>query len=342
MITFFSSDSRPLYKTDILEVFSLPVGYVVHFRYEKKYVNLDISKGQNLLNQEGIIFYSMGNDLSKPIEERQVNNLSIRLVKIVKFFESEKTGLIHFYLELQSFADRKISNGNNENLPPNKFVSDLLFIDGKNNEWHERIEEAKQTFRNQLFFNFSMIDTEQEKLVIPKFDEKENRSYYELQDEESYLISFSFYDDFEKNKLSDTSLKGYQSIKLETNKYFEVNAPKEIVVGAIKDDRRFNLDTYSLSTSKQDTILHFSTKVIDDSNSIPLSIPVRIRIKKSSSRANLFGLYTLLATIGILGISIISKQLEIDFSSWWWLALIVCLILIFISAKSLYHSFNKK
>jgi hypothetical protein len=66
-VAFYSSDARDLYKADVYRALALPKGYVLQFRYLKKYIHPDLLANlSNLRGQAGLIFFVSGNNPPVP------------------------------------------------------------------------------------------------------------------------------------------------------------------------------------------------------------------------------------------------------------------------------------
>src|SRR4051812_13478743 len=97
-LVFISSSSRELYKEDVYRALCLPEDYVLHFRYQRKYVDPLILSTLGLFksapkNTADIIF-SSGNDLDVPEHERVIENIAVRQVEIVDIRSNDETDLV--------------------------------------------------------------------------------------------------------------------------------------------------------------------------------------------------------------------------------------------------------
>jgi len=53
-VFLFSSDERPAYKEDNLKILCYPAGYIIHFRYDEKYVQTDLNFN-SLIDKEAVL-----------------------------------------------------------------------------------------------------------------------------------------------------------------------------------------------------------------------------------------------------------------------------------------------
>ncbi|QDK77776.1 hypothetical protein EXU85_03870 [Spirosoma sp. KCTC 42546] len=342
MLAFFSSDSRHLYKEDIFEVMSLPVGYVVHFRYDKQWINLDEKGIENTHNQEGIIFFSVNNHLAQAEEERQIEHKSIRKAKVVKCTTSDKTGLVHYYLQLGEFVECSIEKENPINKPPHKFLSDLNINDIKNKQWHERVSAIKSSFPNQLFLNIS-IENKKNETISPIFDSKDNNNYFTLSDESTYQLKISFFDVYEENKTSESKDADKVLLEIESNKnHIEVDINKKYAVGAVKDDQNFLITTQSLSVQSLFTSLKFLLN--NNSSTEAYDFFIRVKIERVYYKTLLFGFYSLLVASGVSLMTYLARTISIKDINNWILSLLILITFICVTfgAQMLYKAFNKK
>lgn len=337
-ICFFSSDSRPLYKRDVFRVLSYPNDYVVHFRYQKKYVDCDLNY---LKGKEGVIFLTTGNNLAiEDITKRDIKNFSIREVTVLSIQESEDTQLVHFYLKLGKY--RKY---NNLSFEAEKLVDELDLIEGEVLNWCDVIEIIKTSFPNELFYKFSLLESKSRSSLPLKFDATDNQSYYELSDEENYYLQLDFYDTEPKTSDNYHSL----SVKAANDLFVKISAPDSIKVESRRDNRTFNLSVKGISTSNISTYLNFETieekyaeNVLLTTSSVDTTL--KIIIKKNSKRIVLFGFYSMLAAICVGLGKLITDKMDIkgQFNCSLAIQLLLTLILGGIAASQLYKLFDKK
>jgi hypothetical protein len=345
-ICFFSSDARPLYTLDVFRAMSYPKGFVIHFRYQPQYVNLDlngIKKGQ-----AGVIFFSIGNDLSVPIASRAPINISIRDVTIHSFEEKDDTGLVHFYLQLGDFKKVTLSDKHTALEPPYIFVSELEVVDGPTAKWFEVIDLIKAKFPNQLFYKFQLMEKDGKELS-PLFNDSEKQSYYDLSDESNYSMEMAFYDSEPSNSNNYHSLM----ITAKNENLVKVVAPKTIDLHARRDNRKYSIFTQTVSSSEASTYINFeailkgngqdSTQKDEDQVS-SADTTLKIEVTKNSGRIRWFAFYSVIAA-GSLGYSkLLLDKVDLkgsfDFNLAW--QFIIPIVLGFLSAYNLYRVFDKK
>lgn len=339
-ICFLSSDARPLYKRDVFRTFSYPNNFVIHFRYKSEYIEGDykLMKGK-----EGLIAFTVGNDLSQEENSRNLQHISVREVIIQEVCKYEDTGLIHFYLRLKDFKKYSI---NHSNTPAGKFVYELELNNGTDVNWHELINTIKDSFKNELFYKFKIIKKDDAREVEVQYDEVDKQSYYELTDENDYNLEVAFCDTEESSSDNYHSLK----IRSQNEQMLSVSAPDLIKIEARKDNRIFSVFTKNISTSSSFTYLNFETvKETTDSNHQKVVFPqidtvLKIKVKKNWKRVALFAFWTLCAAFSLAYGKIISDNINIDgvFSLNLTIHLIVASVIGLISASQLYKFFDKK
>ena len=169
LICSYSSDARTLYKADIYKVLSMPKGFIVHFRYKKKYVDDAIlNKLGDYVGKEIVIFYTTTAD---------GKNIPIRKAKLVKAEVTKETALFHAYMELDEFTNVDLK----EEKPASKFFTsqNLEYVDEKNN-WIDKIEEVKESFKDMLFYHIKSITDYDGKEISIKHREDKKASLYKL------------------------------------------------------------------------------------------------------------------------------------------------------------------
>jgi len=148
IIALFSSDARELYKVDVYRAAALPAGYILHFRYQRKYIQPELlSRIGSLRGARGIVFFVSGNDLSKPSDEQTLAFHSLRTVIVRDVDEDLTINTFHFYLELADFVDSTIHAGTAASLlPPKAFVSEITVDEGPNKQWLDRVTQLSPKF----------------------------------------------------------------------------------------------------------------------------------------------------------------------------------------------------
>lgn len=335
MICFFSSDEAHLYQLDIFRALALPNAYILHFRYKPELLDETIVSPKSLKARECVIFFAKNNnpDISK--EKRQIEIVSVRKAKVKHVDDRSDTGLIHFYLELNNFADINIvDSAMKDKIPPNKFVSELMVEEGNKNEWIERVEGIKDKFPNAIFFNINSIKNNK-KIIRPSFSKIEKESYYKLFEEHEYALDLSF---------SDTSNgKAVFKNEIKSNR-ISINLPEELYIGASADNRTFTFITHSLDIEKTSSFVKFYSCFKDICNDIILKFCIERKKRKPwiLGCLSIAGLLALVASQ--ITIELIKKEANnsiiLPISPTWFL--VIALTLAFGSAYISYIFFNKK
>lgn len=334
-VAFYSSDYRPLYKSDIFRALALPKGHVIHFRYQKKYVDEQIlSKlDSELLNSEGVIFYTLGTDPNNPQEDGVIENISIRKVKIVKACVKEDTGLVHFYLELIDFIDCKTPNDLEAPTMFVKYIEPILF---DKDTWSNRIEKVKKSFQGALFFLIDSVKNLDGSNIKPEFKEIEGKSYYNLEDEKEYIIDLSFFDDS----------GGYNKLKLEIDKshLISIDSPREIQVEAIRDNRSYSMVTSPLDILTSTAFLRFDStfEEKDQPENVPkLELVLQINIKRQENKSFTFGAYSFFAFLALVVSNAAVRLSDLGTQTVFIVVGVASLVFAF-ATGALYHFFSKK
>jgi hypothetical protein len=342
-ICFFSSDARPLYKKDVFRAISYPKDYIIHFRYQAQHVNRDLSQ---LNGKAGIIFFSMGNDLSIEESKRNIHNASIREVTVHSVESADDTGLIHFYLKLGEFKIVALATNPPDIMPPNKFVTELEILEAPVAKWHQIIDLVKPSFPNQLFYKFQLMQKNGTKPLIPLYNEIEKQSFYKLSDETSYALEMAFYDTEPSNS------NNYHGLRVTpmNETLVKVVAPSSIDLEARRDNRVYSMFTQTLGSSNSFTYINFETLVKSavptDSVTVTPTIDttLKIEVEKNLNRTFAFALYSILAAFALGYGKILSDKVDLDGLFDWGLTLefIFCALLGFFAAFKLYRLFDKK
>lgn len=339
-IAFLSSDARKLYRDDILRVTSYPNGFVIKFRYKQKYINTQIvSQINNLSNREAIIFFTVGNSLHIPKEERTLVNVPVRKAVIKKVIHQQNTQNYEFYLELGEFLQ---SNNSQIEFPKNEFVA---YTNHQLSEapWKIVIDNIKNSFKDSLFYIFNI--SEKSDALLPIFDEKENVSYFKLQDENSYYISISFYDVLNENSSEKEQIKQNVFTLKEPSDRVIINIPDDLTLDTVIDDRTYNAFTKSLDNNNTNTFLNFIiTQGKNNDSEILFNDYVRIQIKKDTNKIWVFTLNSFLLALSIFLTTVGSKAFDLygSFDIKLVATLLLAIILFWISAYNLFKFFNKK
>jgi hypothetical protein len=337
IIAFFSSDAREKYKGDVFRALALPQKYGIHFRYQTSWIHPQVlSKLETLKGQTGVIFYAQGNDLTIEKDRRQITNTSIRNVTIKDIYQDKNLDIVNFYLELNDFCDcTPHSNSSKDLLPPNGIVSEITVIDGVDNSWYGRVSKVKDSFKDTLFYFIDSIkqnnDTLQASYLLAKRDWQ-----YELSEGSEYQVQISFYDpeDGENGLIVENSSN---AVILEIPSGHKVAAPRDTII--------FDIITQSLAqkNSRSHSKISIRTDTQCATPQIDLSVQIQWKIIRTVSSVMKFGALSVLAAMGVLGLSVAFKDLTgSSFALVNWGIAIASLIAIGCSASQLFNEFNKK
>jgi hypothetical protein len=232
-----------------------------------------------------MLFFSSGNNLENSIK---IFNMSLREGIIEDIKKNDDTGLIHFYLKLGDYRDFVIGPNQLDKLPKNKFAAEIEGSEGEIKQWHEIVSNIKGSFRDQLMYKINFTKNNSSQEITPVFNKTESQSYYQLEDESSYALNIAFYD------TSDPSENKYQSIKIEQDgELLKINAPSIIEVGALRDNKSFNVYTNSLNSNNSFTYLDINSNNKDSINSDDerYNVEIQIQINKNKNRSLKFAFF---------------------------------------------------
>lgn len=343
-ICFFSSDSRPQYKKDVFNAVCYPDGFVIQFRYKKKYLQPGIADNfDNLTGKDGIIFFSQALNQETGVLKSPTNNISIRRVKIKKTRFYESTGLYQFFLELQEFKDYSIDQEKfGTELPPNYFVSEIDLIAGTENAFFERVQKIKASFQNELFTKVDLIDRKCNNIIYPSFEEAENIATFNLKDETEYSLKIDFIHTSDIIH-SDSGKVPVLLIEDKTEQVF-IHSEEYIDIGANADNRYFKMITKSISSMRDSSYLNFRVGELDRASGKiertlqEFSLPVRI--SKRFSSILLFGILSTMAVAALAFLALFQGSIKDNNINYWFL--VFAIMFAFFSSSLLYNMFNKK
>lgn len=309
-IYLFSSSIRYLYKLDVYNVLSYPDGFVMHFRYRKKWVNNKVWNSNNLEGKEVLV-------IALVFLENELEFFPIRRAKLIR---TEKDGdVLHVYFELLAeWVDYR--NGNNdydaqikemEDRPKivqqrleGDFISfgynDEINFSAKSEAWKSIVEKIgnKGPFKNGIFYRFTRIYEAQSEnnIAVNKFD-KLTRGFI-LKGGKRYVIDFSFNFGKEPPENAENVL-----FKIEAEDLLRFLS-KETKLGFIVDKKKFNiLPQKTLS----DVFTNIVTKIEDGIEGPNLEIPIEIE------KGKLIYVYGLMILIGLIFVSGIIPKLTTFF-----------------------------
>jgi hypothetical protein len=329
VIAFFSSDSRKLYQYDVFQALALPKGYVIHFRYRSSLIQDDIFANLAAVKgNKGVIFYTVGNtsDNNGKIDDSRLKHICIREV-IIKNVEHDKeyTENVNFYLELGDFKKYEIKD-KQELLPNSKYVSRINTICNSNIKWVDVIDTVKHHFDQKLFFNLRSIRNSCGETLTPTFD-KDNKAYYDLDEEKNYLMDISYYD------LSDSQ----SDISIEPNHgVISINYHENYKVNTIKDTDTINFMVHSLNVTKIRTMINF----VINNDSQKSYYQLNVNVRRQKNKPLIFGILTALSSAGLFIGQYAAKVSNTMKVASGWIAL--ASVILGFSAYMIYDKLNKK
>ncbi len=325
LIAFISSDYRELYKDDIYRTLALPEKSTIHFRYDPKWINMDlVDDPESLRGKEGVIFFLIGTSNDSKTENRLI---STRKVIIKKVEQNSNTSRVHFFLEMGEFCDTEFKW--NDGKYVTSFSSELL----KTTNWINRVRSLQNYFEHAAFFNFQIYN-DQEKEVLPVFDDVLEDDSFEFLDKTIYFIKLSLYDPKE----------GISEIETECSETLKLLFPNKYQSGSELDDLRFKFTTTSIQRPEESGYLKIG---LPGTNR---QVRLLARIKKSWGSTFKFGSLAGLSLLALLAsqfsfASFRSGEPIIPYCMDNWVTLlfagIACAVFAF-CAGCFYREFNKK
>ena len=324
----FSSDSRVLYTEDIYRVLALPSKSVVHFRYDRKYVDEDIRTDYGAYtNTECVIFFLVGNDLVKEPTKQEPVAHSIRKAIIREISTSVNTDLFHLFLELGDFYDCSITTFREHD----KFVSKIGIEEGPKHKWIDRVKAVKNSFQKAMFFRYELQNIDGT-TVFPCYEKTIQSAVYDLEDESSYLLKCSFFDEQE----------GQSFLKITDSDLIKVHYKDQAGIGAVVDDRQYALSTGTIIRSCVSDELRFSPAVKDQDIS-RYEVVSLVRVKRKHGKAACFGLVSSIAFLSVLLTQVFANMVKNSEPICDVLGVgLLALLLFGVSAAVLFAQFNKK
>lgn len=290
VVYLFSSSQRRVYKQDNINALCYPPGFIMHFRYDEKWVGTEIAQRDpdDFKDKEVIIVVV---DIEEKNKKHFPRFYPIRKAKIKKV--DVEGSVFHFYFELlpdwvdyrhntdlrdyqsniDSLKEKPISG---EGGLSGKFVSfeelreDIKFS-SKTKAWESIIEKIGNLslYKETLFYRLSRFYevNSNKDLKITKFDEL--RCGYTLEGGKKYNLELSF--SYGKEP-PDTTSRDKLIVKVDENFYMPI--PNEIELGFRVDKQNIYLSTKELFF---DTMTHlittFKEGVIEGPN---VTIPIKI------------------------------------------------------------------
>jgi hypothetical protein len=305
-IFLFSSWQRPLYKEGTYEALAYPQGFIMHFRYSKKYVDDKIWNASKELNGKEALIIAVYLE-----KNRIIRFFPVRKGRIIRV---ENDGdMLHAYVIL--FSDWVLYNSCDEydsiikkfdKIPKESstdhlggnFISfgcfDQIKFSSELKDWKNIIEIIgnKEPFKKSVFYRINRLyDASSEKSIqITQFDEDKLTRGYELKGGRRYIMEISFYFGKEPPKEAKEALFKIESLDL-----------IRIISNNKKLGFRADKTKFSLSTEKVfwNQLTYVTTKIEDSIEGPELEIPIKL---KRTSETYLFSLMILIGLILVTGI----------------------------------------
>ncbi|MFC2953136.1 hypothetical protein ACFOOP_14460 [Marinicaulis aureus] len=327
LICAFSSDARPLYKADIYRALALPKGYILHFRYQRKYIHQDVlDLGTKILGRKVAIFFSRS--LGANTATTSYENYSIRYATVTAFDESPETNVYHVYMKLDDFCNVVIRNTNQlDYLPPNKFFTNLECAEmSQDMSWRSRVLAIKDYLPKLLFFNVSGVFDGNRKIAL-SYSNKKRSSHFEITQGQRHILKVSLGNPQENDVHIEVTDKGDE---------IELNSINPLQTSASFDDLEIPISSKALQVRRQSTFLKFRLsnspdKVSEYTTNIEFDI---VRSKWSAIAFGFFATVALAAFSAMPSMSFKGEPLQPHeyavFLVW------------FLATAGLYYYFNKK
>ena len=327
IIGFFSSDSRKLYIDDIVKAISYPEGYIIQFRYQKKYIaqcyhdNLD-----SIVGDKGVIICTTGNVLGQVNPDLKHN--PVRMVEVVNVVDHNDTDRVYFYLKLLGFC---AAEGTIPDDKSNLFVKsiDQKIISSKFIEVVQRLNFKEYTSLFTILGCYQITKKGIVPLNLKIADDKKGSSYI-LDDESEYKFDVALYSKDGTGKCKFVSSDDLISFD---NNYDES-------IGTIVDLRTNIFHTNSLTIEKYASSI---SVLVEDKDIDPIRISISICIQRKTHKALKFACFSLMSLVGIsVGTKAFDLIKEQTSRGCGILLALGSLILVFIATYLLYKFFNKK
>jgi hypothetical protein len=178
LIGFFSSDARKLYIDDVVKVISYPEGYVVQFRYRKKYIAQYYHDFNRLIGEQSVIVFTTGNILGA--EKVNLVHQPVRKAEIINVVDDAQTDRVYFYLKLKEFCQTSsiIPDENKELFVKNV---DQTIIESTFIEVVERLNISSYPSLFTILGFYEKVDRKDKtytKPILPEIIDNKDSAYY--------------------------------------------------------------------------------------------------------------------------------------------------------------------
>lgn len=332
LLCAFSSNFRPLYIGDIYKVLSMPEGYIVHFRYKKKYVDFTIlNDPKKYENNSVTIFFT-------DIDQRKATNYSVRKAYVTKIEVESTTDLVHIYMSLEKFVNTKLLKDiNADSLPINKYLIPLEIESENNSNWKDKIENLNHFFKDLSFFHFKNLTKSNGRVIKLSKRKDLKRSYYDLTQGSDYLMNISLGNPLDtKSTISITP----------SSDDIAINSENPLSITARYDDLVLPVNLKSLNVSRENSFISLGPLSENPEGSNHLNdYKSNLEVQKSIGIFNAikFGIASLLAILAIWTIKDHSKSIwNINREAPIDIILIIAGLVLLGATSYLFHKFNKK
>lgn len=281
-VFLFSSDQRPVYKQDNLKILCYPSGYIIHFRYDEKYVQPGLTP--NLLINEDAVVVIVGRSappLFFPARKAVIKNVIVQGSIWHIYFELS-TEWVNYENDNYDSLIHSLNNKPEWNDPHlgGKFLSleeisqDFQFSNGEK-VWEKLIEKIVSrlsTYSDVIFYKINQLKELKENdngtcLNPVKFDKFS--SGYKLKCGKKYILDLTFNYGRDPPTLSEESSMKF---KLEEDSFYKP-IPEEILLGFKADKQRIYL---APKKTFQNSISYFKSRISGEIDGVELDIPLKI------------------------------------------------------------------
>ncbi len=345
-----SSNSRQKYIKNIIEILAVPVGWVVHLRYKKEYIdpliweklsirNKIASNKKNSLHKMNCVL----NYLYQLHTDGETRWKCIYPFRIGEIVDCYKTGdndndIAHFFIKAKNYVKYHPHGTFTEEIRKNigndkfgryyismgeEFQKDCIAnIEESKSAFYEICEaiDVENHFRSYdnkryrpIFCYIEGLKNKKNTLIKPSYHSKIFKSFYKIDECEPYSLEYSFY--FQNPQLINSSIEIYAEKEI-------FSTPEKAVE---KIESRYD-DLYYLLTSKilqrdRWTVLQFKTnaqsQTISPGHPVNLDIQILINIK----RKIIYRIFDVLSDIGFAigtGAIMLKTAFGTNKMSWWY------------------------